>query len=127
MAGPFEARKYDEGSGVVRIAVRGEIDHDVGAALAVIIRNAADQDGLCALVVDLERVSFIAAAGVRSLLDGRQATLVRGCSYLVVNAAGIVQEVLAVAGVLDLLCGSGGARLAGPSVTLDTPWWARQG
>ena len=33
MNGPFEARKHDEGNGVVRIAVYGEIDHDVGEAL----------------------------------------------------------------------------------------------
>ncbi|MCO8271716.1 STAS domain-containing protein [Actinoplanes sp. TRM 88003] len=122
MKGPFEARKHDEGDGVVRISVHGEIDEDVGSALSLIIRNAAAQGGLRVLVIDLERCSFLAAAGVRSLLDGRRAAWERGCAYRVVNANGIVAQVLEAAGVPDLT-----HRLGVGAVSLDTSWWLREG
>jgi anti-anti-sigma factor len=113
MTGTFEARKHDEGNRVVRITVHGEIDEDVGAVLAIIIRNAAGQSGLTALVVDLERCSFLAAAGVRSLLEGRRAAWELGRAYRIVNVHGIVARVLIAAGV--------------PAVTLDTSRWLREG
>ena len=122
MNGAFGTRKLDEGGGVVRLLVNGEIDEDVGAALAMIIRNAAEQGGLNTLVVDLERCSFLAAAGVRSLLDGRRAAWEQGCAYRVVNANGIVAQVLAAAGVPDMT-----QRLDLPAVSLDTPWSLREG
>jgi anti-anti-sigma factor len=119
MNGAFGTRKHDEGQGVVRIAVHGEIDEDVGAALAMIIRNAAEQGGLNTLIVDLERCSFLAAAGVRSLIEGRRAAWECGCAYRVVNANGIVEQVLEAAGVPELK--------SLHAVTLDTSRWLREG
>ena len=103
MTGQFAVRKSDDGDGLVVLAVRGEIDHDVSEALATILSNAVAQDGVRHLVIDLERVSFLAAAGVRCLLDGRAAALGRGCSFRVVSAHGMVEQVLRAAGTADLV------------------------
>ncbi|WP_250002969.1 STAS domain-containing protein [Actinoplanes sp. M2I2] len=109
MSGPFAVHKHDEGGGVVRVAVHGEIDQDVGAALTMIIINATDQADLRFLVVDLERVSFLAAAGVRSLLEGHEAARARGCGYQVINANGVVADVLTAAAGAGVVLPSGPA------------------
>jgi anti-anti-sigma factor len=102
MTGAFTVSKHDEGAGIVRLAVRGEIDDDVSDALAEIVANAAAQPRVTALIVDLERVPFLAAAGIRALLEGRAAALQHGRSYQVVNARGVVHGVLATTGLLSL-------------------------
>ncbi|MEU4421052.1 STAS domain-containing protein [Actinoplanes sp. NPDC024001] len=99
MKGPFTVHKYDEGDGAVRIAVHGEIDNDSDEALSLIIVNAAVQSGITALIIDLDGVTFLAAAGIRSLLDGHLAALRHHCSYHVVNARGSVADALTAAGV----------------------------
>ncbi|MEV4349689.1 STAS domain-containing protein [Actinoplanes sp. NPDC049596] len=95
--------KHDDGSGVVRVALGGEVDADVSNALTLMLLNAADQSGVTAVVIDLERLGLITAAGIRSLLDGRQATLRRGNAFSIVNADGIVRETLIAAGIAGLL------------------------
>ena len=136
MSRSFGAWKQDEGTGVVRIEVHGEIDEDVGAALTVIICNAAEHGAPHTLIVDLAYCSFLAAAGVRSLLEGRQAAWDRACSYRVVNAYGIVAQVLNAAGVPGLIAppvekrSTSGVRRNGrypQSVTLDTHRSAPEG
>jgi anti-anti-sigma factor len=102
MNGSFAVSKHDEGAGIVRLAVRGEIDDEVSDALAEIIANAAAQPGVTVLVIDLERVPFLAAAGIRALLEGRAAALQHARSYQVVNARGVVHGVLATTGLLSL-------------------------
>jgi anti-anti-sigma factor len=103
MTNTFAVTKHDEGDGVARLAVRGEIDRDVSEAVAAIIVNAARQDGITALVIDVDDVSFLAAAGVQALVDGRAAALRRGLPCQVINAAGVVRDVLLAAGPADLL------------------------
>ncbi|MFC7535134.1 STAS domain-containing protein [Actinoplanes sp. GCM10030250] len=103
MNGPFTVRKYDEGDGVVRIAIDGEIDGDSSEALSLIIVNATEQSGIEALVIDLARVPFLAAAGIRSLLEGRRAALRCGYSYYVVNPQATVLDTLIAAGTAGSL------------------------
>ncbi|GAA4603882.1 anti-anti-sigma factor [Actinoplanes octamycinicus] len=102
MTGAFAVSKHDEGAGLIRLAVRGEIDDEVSDVLAQIIGNAAAQPGVTVVIVDLERVPFLAAAGIRALLEGRAAALQHARSYQVVNARGVVHGVLATAGLLSL-------------------------
>jgi len=132
----FGAWKQDEGAGVVRIAVQGEIDEDVGDVLTLIICNAAEQGTPHTLIIDLEHCSFLAAAGVRSLLEGRQAAWDRGCSYRIVNAEGVVAQVLHAAGVPELVGEPAGKRRTSgvrrngrypQAVTLDTRWSPQEG
>jgi anti-anti-sigma factor len=103
MTGPFTVRKHDDGSGVVRIAVRGEIDSDNSAALSLLIVNAAEQTGVDVLVIDLDGVPILAAAGVRSILEGRAAAAHHGSDYRVINAHGVVAEALTASGVAGLV------------------------
>ncbi|RZU50718.1 anti-anti-sigma factor [Krasilnikovia cinnamomea] len=103
MTSPFGVRKHDDGDGVARLVVRGEIDSDVSAALTDAIAGTVGQPGVTTLVIDLRQVSLLAAAGVRSLLEGHVAASRHGCAYQVVNTHGIVERVLRVAGVMELL------------------------
>ncbi|BFU41874.1 STAS domain-containing protein [Krasilnikovia sp. MM14-A1004] len=103
MTSPFGVRTHDDGDGVARLVVRGEIDSDVSAALTEAIVGVAGQPGVTELVIDLGHVSLLAAAGVRSLLEGQVAAARHGCTYRVANPHGIVERVLRVAGVIDLL------------------------
>lgn len=100
---PFALTKHDDGSGVVRIVISGELDADVSAALTTIIGNAAEQDGVAELIVDLERVSFLAATGASALLECRAQAARRGCSCRVVNAYGVTYRMLRAIGVADVL------------------------
>lgn len=105
MTGPFSVRKIQEPGGVVRLAILGEIDEDVRELLTTVIDNAAGRDGVTALLVDLSRVPFLAAAGIRALLHGRETAALHGLRYAVVGADGMVAEVMIAAGVSGLLTG----------------------
>ncbi|WP_433789475.1 anti-sigma factor antagonist [Actinoplanes sp. CA-252034] len=109
MTGPFTVCKHDDGDGVVRIMVSGEIDHDVSEALSIILINAAEQSGVRHVVVDLATVPFLGAAGVRSLLTGRQVAVRRGRAFSVANTHGIVGDTLRAAGVAGILAAQTGA------------------
>jgi anti-anti-sigma factor len=94
----FSVDKHQDGEGVVRLAVQGEIDEDVSEALTAIIANAAGQDGVTQVLVDLGGAGFVGAAGVRSLLLGRVQAHRHGCAYRVINPAPPVERVLRVIG-----------------------------
>ncbi|GGR13261.1 hypothetical protein GCM10010168_33800 [Actinoplanes ianthinogenes] len=102
MTNAFAVSKHEEGAGTIRLSVRGEIDDEVSDVLAQIIANAAAQPRVTTVIVDLERVPFLAAAGIRALLEGRAAALQHGRAYQVVNARGVVHGVLATTGLLSL-------------------------
>ncbi|MCU7730390.1 STAS domain-containing protein [Actinoplanes sp. KI2] len=99
MGTPFAvARRVDE-AGVSRLMVVGELDEDTGAVFAGLLVNAVQQDGVSVVVVDLRRVTFLSAAGVRALLRGRAAADGLDRGFRVVNAVGIVYQVLRISGV----------------------------
>jgi anti-anti-sigma factor len=109
---PFAAIKQDDGAGVSRLVVVGELDEDTAEGLAGLIANAVRQDGVTEVVVDLRRVTFLGAAGVRILLRGRDAASAMNCKFRVVNADGIALRVLAVSGVLKVLAVAGAPGIA---------------
>ncbi|MEU4560488.1 STAS domain-containing protein [Actinoplanes sp. NPDC023936] len=96
---PFAVIKRDDGGGVSRLLISGELDEDTGEGMAGLIANAATQSDVWELVVDLRRVTFLSAAGVRALLYGRDAAIGAGCAFRVVNAIGLVYQVLRISGV----------------------------
>jgi anti-anti-sigma factor len=98
----FTVRRYNLGRGSVKIAVSGEVDVDTSGALGAIIIETA-QAGAVELIIDLDRVTFLDAAGIRALLVGREVAVRHGCAYRVINPRGFVHSVLAVAGVLTIL------------------------
>jgi anti-anti-sigma factor len=107
MTVPFAVRKHEDGP-TVRLVVVGEVDADVSAALTTIVANAVGRGGVQELVMDLRRVSFLAAAGLSALLEGHAVATERGCAYRLVHSGGIVERVLRVSGLLSVL----GATLA---------------
>jgi anti-anti-sigma factor len=100
---PFTVVNHDDGGGVSRLAIAGELDDDAGDAFTALIANAAAQYGVSEVVVDLRRVTFLAAAGVRALLRGREAALRSGRELRVVGATGVVYQVLRISGVNKIL------------------------
>ncbi|WP_433796559.1 STAS domain-containing protein [Actinoplanes sp. CA-252034] len=99
----FAVTAHDVGAGRIWLAVSGEIDQDTGGEFADLIASVAGQDGVTEVIVDLEHVIFLAAAGIRALLRGRAAASAAGRVFWVVNAGGIVRRVLEIGGVLDVL------------------------
>src|SRR3954452_16058138 len=94
---------HNEAGTVVRLAPVGEIDQDVVETLVGIISDAAEQSGVTHVIVDLRGVTFLAAAGIRALLEGRAEALRRECTYRVINAGGLVQWVLDATGTAEVL------------------------
>ncbi len=82
MVTPFAVTKRADGPGVSRLVVAGELDEETGAGFAVLLVNAAEQAGVSEVVVDLRRVTFLAAAGVRALLRGYDAALAADRGFL---------------------------------------------
>ncbi|GIE35391.1 hypothetical protein Ait01nite_084360 [Actinoplanes italicus] len=103
MVTPFAVTKRDDGAGVHRLMIAGELDEDTCDCCADLITNAAEHHDVAEVVVDLRRVTFIAAAGVRALLRGRVATQRAGREFRVVNATGLVYQVLRISGVHKML------------------------
>jgi anti-anti-sigma factor len=99
MVTPFAVTKRDDGAGVHRLLIAGELDEDTSGGCTDLIVNAVGQHSVSAVVVDLRRVTFLAAAGVRALLLGRDAALRMGREFRVVNATGVVYQVLRISGV----------------------------
>ncbi|MEU4690923.1 STAS domain-containing protein [Actinoplanes sp. NPDC023714] len=105
METPFAVVRRDEGAGVSRLVVTGELDQHTCDDLAARIAGAAARIDATEIVVDLGRVTLLAAAGVRALLQGREAAALTGLGFRVVNATGIVYQVLRISGVSRTLIG----------------------
>lgn len=101
--GPFSYAKHYDPDGVVRLRLGGEIDHDVADALSMIITDVLAEAGPHTLVIDLGRVSFLAAAGIRVLLTGREAAHRSGYALRIVNAGTTVRHALVAAGLGGLV------------------------
>jgi anti-anti-sigma factor len=114
MATPFAVRTHDDGGGIARLTVSGELDHDTSAALLDSVRSATEQGGVTEVVVDLRQVTVLAAAGVRALVEGRETASRAGCRCRIVNAHGIALQVLTVSGLLDVLAVTPLVRITGP-------------
>lgn len=89
------------------LAVDGEIDMasagGLETALRAVIREARTA-GL-AVVVDLDRVTFLDSTGLRVLVVSSQLARAAGIALRVVNPRGNVRRVLQLTGVLEVLTG----------------------
>lgn len=96
------ARDPQADSGGMRLALSGEIDlaaHDVLLKeILQTVHSTATQ-----LIVDLGGVSFVDSGGVGVLVNGYHSAREAGCGYRVVNAQGMVRQVLEITGVLAAL------------------------
>jgi anti-anti-sigma factor len=81
------------------VHVSGDVDLATVVQLEVAIAAAAGDDAATVLV-DLAEVGFIDSAGINTLLKARRTADGRGVRFAIVNATGIVREVLDLTGVL---------------------------
>lgn len=85
--------------GITVIRVGGEVDLVSGPRLAHEIKQAAADDGIGEIVVDLEDVTFLDSSGIAVLLTGHREAAAKDVGYRVRAARGIVREVLIMTGV----------------------------
>ena len=98
--------------GVLRVCLSGDFDMSVAAELPNALVDAARGPGVRHVVVDLERTAFLDSHGIAGLLAGFEAAGGLGRRFTVVNAHGIVRQVLEITGLAEIFvdAGEGGAR-----------------
>ena len=93
--------------GVATLVVHADGDVDLQAcpALEDVVLQAVADPRAEAVTVDLARATFIDSAALRVLIQGYVATTEARKGFQVVNAHGIVEEVLVVTGMLEVFNG----------------------
>lgn len=99
MVTPFVVAEENDGAGVVRLVIAGEVDEETGTSLTGLIVDVVARDEVTEVVVDLQRVTILSAAGVRALLTGQDAAAERDRRLRVVTASGVVYQVLKLSNV----------------------------
>ncbi|MCO7220721.1 STAS domain-containing protein [Klenkia sp. PcliD-1-E] len=85
---PLRIVVTDPVDGVVRVTVAGEVDTLSADELRTALSGALAGPGVCALVVDLTAVPFLAVPGLRPLLEARASAEASGRSLGVLAAGG---------------------------------------
>jgi anti-sigma B factor antagonist len=88
----------------VTVSVSGDVDLSTVAELERAIVVAVDGDAPY-VVVDLTEVTFIDSAGINTLLKSRRLADGHGRRFRVVNATGVIRDVLDMTGVWGHLSG----------------------
>lgn len=90
--------------GVVVIHIVGEIDLAAAPQVRAALRTSLTGPALPTQVrVDLAAASFIDAAGVGALVDGREAARRAGVGFSIDSPTGVVRRVLDILGLTDAL------------------------
>ena len=87
--------------GIIRLAVRGELDLASAPALDVALRDA-DADGT-RVVLDLRGLTFIDSTGLRTVLQADARARSDGHELLIVRGGAAVHRVFVMAGVAELV------------------------
>lgn len=93
----------EDGSTVLRLA--GELDLGEQPRVITHLEDAVSRGQ--AVVVDLRELTFIDSTGIGVLLSGMRLASAASVPFRVVNATGLVKEVLVLTSVNDLLSGEG--------------------
>jgi anti-anti-sigma factor len=99
----FAVSRQELPAGVVRLELVGEVDVASAAELTTAQLREVGTQGVRALVVDLQRVTFLDSTGIAALVAGMQEAGKRGIAYTATNPRGMVRTVLEVTGVLGPL------------------------
>lgn len=94
------------GGALVHLRPVGEIDLATVGKFAAAVDAAFGVASLSRLVVDLDRVSFLDASAITTLVHARRTARQRGVRLRVVNAHGVVRKVLHISGVAGHLLDS---------------------
>ena len=89
----------------VVVGISGDVDLATVAEVDRAVLDAVDVAGAAVVVVDLAGVTFIDSAGINTLLKSRRLADERGRRFRIVNATGVVHDVLDMTGVLGHLSG----------------------
>jgi anti-anti-sigma factor len=91
--------------GVVRVELAGDFDMSVAPELTGALVRAAGTPGGELVEVDLRHTAFLDSHGIAGLLAGYEAATLAGLGFRVVNAAGIVRQVLQITGLAEVFAG----------------------
>ena len=92
-------------AGTIIVGISGDVDLSTVAEVNNAMLAAVDDADATVVVADLAAVTFIDSAGINTLLKSRRLAEERGRRFRIVNATGVVHEVLDLTGVLDHLSG----------------------
>ena len=92
-------------TGLVAVAVAGEIDLATVPTLHEHIDALLAEDAVTGLVVDLSAVTFLDSSGIGALVGCLRKANQAGKSLRVENAHGLVRDVLELTNVMPLLSG----------------------
>lgn len=96
----FAITSRQGGSGVLEIAISGELDLAVADQLRAVLEDAGARDG-AQVLVDLGECEFIDSTGIAQLVHARKALEAKGGRLLLCESVDQVREVLRVSGLLE--------------------------
>lgn len=105
--GRFEATT-SVGTAAATVTLAGECDLSVRDELTAALAAAIDRSRV--VVVDLAGLTFLDSSGIHGLVMAYHAAQDAGVKLYVVNARGVVAELLGLTGVADLLRAPGDAQ-----------------
>jgi anti-sigma B factor antagonist len=101
----FEVKIRPMADETIRVTVAGEVDVAVSDALFEALVDVLCLDGFRHLVVELDGVCLLDAAGVGVLLAARNRAQAAGRTFRVSGMTELVLEVMEITGVLGMLSG----------------------
>jgi anti-anti-sigma factor len=103
MTAPLSIVKEPPEAGSIRLRVTGELDMSTGDAVDAVVANAIRHGAPPRMIIDLEALSFLDAAGIRALLDGQRYARAHGVQLRIDHPTGPVLRVLTITGTLSTL------------------------
>jgi anti-anti-sigma factor len=91
-------------SGVVLIAVAGEVDLSTAPALPEVLASALAEHRPRLIELDLGEVPFMDSSGINLLVRGRRLAGQAGCEVTISRIQTAVHRVLAIFGLVDVFC-----------------------
>ncbi len=92
--------------GVSTLRLSGEIDLTTVEQLREAITREIERDVVAAVLIDLDRVTFLDSTGIGALVQSRGVASRHGKPLEVANAHGLVRRVLEVTGTWNYLTGN---------------------
>lgn len=102
----WSATQHRDGVRIIRLDLSGDLSGVAVEPLRLLVVHTISDDQPDELLINLDAVTALDAAGVEALISGYVTAIEHGSSYRVVNAHGAVRRVLNVTGTLDVLADS---------------------
>jgi anti-sigma B factor antagonist len=95
--------EHQDGDGVTRLAVDGELDMATAGLLDRQVTRALLNRRPDRLVIEAGGVHFCDSSGIHALLQARELAHRHGADFVVTNPVGIMRRTLEITGLLDSL------------------------